>query len=384
MITAHPDDEDGGMLAYESRGEGARVAMLTLNRGEGGQNAMSSDYFDAMGLVRTQELLASDRYYGARQYFTRVCDFGFSKTRQQTLDEWTLHRVLYDAVRVVRMTRPLVVTSVFVGGPTDGHGNHQVAGEVAQLVYKMAGDPNAFPDQIKQGLRPWKPLKDYARAPFFTPSAKGIYDYADRRYYPVRFFNYIKNQWTNGPLAPNVEIPEGNYAPVIGLSYSQISAIGWGLQKSQYGGGSIPFAGPSMSSYHRFASRVATTDHESSFFAGIDTSLLGIADLAPGQDTAFLKQGLGKLSRLVDEATARFSAQHPEIIAPILAQGLKETDTLIQQVAASNLTSLAKFNINHDLRVKQSQFNAALADTLGLDIDATVAPAKPPTGRQAR
>ncbi|MGH9353555.1 MAG: hypothetical protein ACRD2G_15570, partial [Terriglobia bacterium] len=51
MITAHPDDEDGGMLAYESRGQGARVALLTLNRGESGQNLMSSDYFDAMGLL---------------------------------------------------------------------------------------------------------------------------------------------------------------------------------------------------------------------------------------------------------------------------------------------------------------------------------------------
>src|ERR1700732_463156 len=40
MITAHPDDEDGGMLAYESRGNGVRAAIMTLNRGEGGQNVM--------------------------------------------------------------------------------------------------------------------------------------------------------------------------------------------------------------------------------------------------------------------------------------------------------------------------------------------------------
>src|SRR5205807_1882869 len=64
MITAHPDDEDGGMLTYESRGQGATVTLLTLNRGEGGANVMSSDYFDALGLVRTEELLAADRYYG--------------------------------------------------------------------------------------------------------------------------------------------------------------------------------------------------------------------------------------------------------------------------------------------------------------------------------
>src|SRR6185312_16052493 len=70
MVTAHPDDEDGGMLAYESRGQGTRVALLTLNRGEGGANVMSPDYFDALGLVRTMELLAAGRYYGVNQYWT--------------------------------------------------------------------------------------------------------------------------------------------------------------------------------------------------------------------------------------------------------------------------------------------------------------------------
>src|ERR1700680_2134424 len=158
MITAHPDDEDGGMLTYESRGQGARVAFVTLNRGEGGANVMSSDYFDALGLVRTEELLAADRYYGVDQYWTRVVDYGFSKTKAESISKWTHDRVLADVVRVVRMTRPLVITSVFVGGPTDGHGNHQTAGAMAQEVFKAAGDPNVFPDQIAAGLRPSAPL----------------------------------------------------------------------------------------------------------------------------------------------------------------------------------------------------------------------------------
>src|SRR5262245_39729243 len=78
MIVAHPDDEDGGMRTSESRGQGARVALFTLNRGEGGQNVMGDDYWDALGEVRTQELLAAGRYYGVDQYFSRVIDFGFS------------------------------------------------------------------------------------------------------------------------------------------------------------------------------------------------------------------------------------------------------------------------------------------------------------------
>src|SRR5579864_1145062 len=162
MVTAHPDDEDGGMLAYESRGQGARVGLLTLNRGEGGANVMSSDYFDALGLVRTEELLAAGRYYGVDQYWTRVVDYGFSKTMDEALLKWTRERVLYDVVRVVRMVRPLVITSVFVGGPSDGHGNHQTAGLMAKEVYRLAADPTVFPYQIKAGLRPWTPLKYYA------------------------------------------------------------------------------------------------------------------------------------------------------------------------------------------------------------------------------
>src|SRR6266852_1763609 len=92
MITAHPDDEDGGMLAYESRGQGARVALLTLNRGEGGANVMSPDYFDALGLVRTMELIEAGRHYGVDQYWTRVTDYGFSKTKAESIARWTHDR----------------------------------------------------------------------------------------------------------------------------------------------------------------------------------------------------------------------------------------------------------------------------------------------------
>ncbi len=145
MVTAHPDDEDGGMLTFETRGQGVRAGLLTLNRGEGGQNVMAMDFYDALGLTRTEELLAADRYLGVEQYFTRAIDYGFSKTREEALEKWDHERVLSDAVRVVRMVRPLVITSVFIGAPTDGHGNHQVAGQMAQEAFVAAGDPTKFP-----------------------------------------------------------------------------------------------------------------------------------------------------------------------------------------------------------------------------------------------
>jgi LmbE family N-acetylglucosaminyl deacetylase len=347
MITAHPDDEDGGMLAYESRDQGARVALLTLNRGEGGANVMSPDYFDALGLVRTMELLAAGRYYGVDQYWTRVIDYGFSKTKAESISKWTHDRVLYDVVRVVRTVRPLVITSVFVGGPSDGHGNHQTAGAMAQEVFTAAGDPKVFPDQLEAGLRPWTPLKDYARAPF------------GRR---------------GNSLSMNLQIPEGTYNPVLGATYQQISREGLGYQKSQNGGSSIPDAGQTLSGYHRFGSVVPAQEKEDSFFDGIDVSLMGIATLAGSGDSAFLKSGLSEINSAVEEALSKFSSQQPEATAPALAKGLTATTKLLDAVSKSALSEDSKYNIRHELEIKRVQFNDALAEALGLSVSANIAP----------
>lgn len=352
MITAHPDDEDGGMLTYESRGQGARVTLLTLNRGEGGANVMSANYFDGLGLVRTEELLAADRYYGVDQYWTRVVDYGFSKTKAESISKWTHDRVLADVVRVVRLTRPLVITSVFVGGPSDGHGNHQTAGAMAQEVFKAAGDPNVFPDQIAAGLRPWNPLKDYARTPWFGND--------------------------DGKIVTNVEVPEGDYDPVLGMSYVQIAREGLGFQKSQTGGGMIPKAGAVNTSYHRYGSVAQAEDKEKSFFDGIDVSLMGIATLATDGQQGFLGAGLKRVNELVESAMTNFSAAHPEKLAPQFAEGLKETQKLIEQVKGSRLLADEKYNVTLELEIKKAQFNNALAEALGLSVAATMAPEKEP------
>jgi len=378
MVTAHPDDEDGGMLTYESRGQGARVSLLTLNRGEGGQNIMSDDFWDALGLVRTEELLAADRYYGVQQFWSSVVDFGFSKTLEESLSQWGHDRILADVVRVVRITRPLVVTSVFVGGPTDGHGHHAAAGEMAQEVFQAAGDPNVFPDQIRAGLRPWSPLKMYARVPSFSVSDKGIYDSATGKYFPVRFYDFIQKKWSDGAPPVNLEISEGNYDPAIGATYLQIARQGWSLQKSQNGGGAMPYAGPANIPYHRYASLVPVQEKEKSFFDGVDVSLAGIADLAHGQENGFLKDALARINAQVDRAMSDFSIQHPEKIAPALAAGLKETNGLSAQVSSSSLSDQAKYDVLHELTAKQAEFQRAILEALGVSLEATVAPKREP------
>ena len=105
--TAHPDDEHGGVIAKLSRGDGARLTLTTLNRGESGDNAIGPQLFDGLGLIRTEELLNADRYYGVdEQYFTTVVDYGFSKRLEEAFEKWRRQTVLRDMVRVIRMSRP--------------------------------------------------------------------------------------------------------------------------------------------------------------------------------------------------------------------------------------------------------------------------------------
>jgi LmbE family N-acetylglucosaminyl deacetylase len=372
-IVAHPDDEDGGMLTYESRGAGVRTALMTLTRGEGGQNAMSGESYDALGLLRTNEILRADEFYATNQYWSRVADYGFSKTIEEAFSRWGHDRVLYDVVRAVRLNRPLVLTSTFVGGITDGHGHHQVSGEMAQEAFLAAGDPTVFPDQIQAGLRPWSPLKVYSRLPFVSASKQGMFDYATGKWAPVRFYNYVDKKWTEGELSSNLEIPEGAFDPLLGRSYIQIARQGWGEQKSQNGGGNPPLAGPNDVRYHRYASRVDTKEEETSFFDGIDVSLVGMAQLAHG-DKAFLIDGLKRIEQHVNNAMTSFSPARPSKIAPELRDGYLATQKLAEQVDASSFSADDKANLRHELDIKLVQFNTALAEALGLEVKAIVTP----------
>jgi LmbE family N-acetylglucosaminyl deacetylase len=370
-VVAHPDDEDGGMLAYETRGAGVRGALLTLNRGEGGQNAMSSDMYDALGLVRTQELLAAGRYYGVDQYFANTIDYGFSKTREEALAKWDHDHVLADVVRVIRMTRPLVITSTFVGAASDGHGHHQVSGQMAQEAYLAAGDPNRFPEQIREGLRPWTPLKVYAHVPFFAATPQGMYDYAIDKYVPVRFFNYVTQTWSNERPSTTLEIAEGKYNPAAGLTYVQIAREGLGQQKSQNDGVSIPTPAPLQSAYHRYGARVPSAEHEESFFDGIDTSVNGIGMLVENEPD-YLKTGLEQIARLAERASTEYRPDAPHAIAPVLAEGLTTTRALLAKVKTGSLPDPGKSDVAFELSVKEDQFQLALAASLGLSLQAAI------------
>jgi LmbE family N-acetylglucosaminyl deacetylase len=154
FVTAHPDDEWSNLLAYLARGLDADVALLTLTRGQGGQNAIGPEQDGQLGTIRTEELLAAGEHYGVRQFFTRAVDTGFSKSADQTMKIWG-DLPLEDMVRAIRTFRPQVVINGW-GGVHSGHGQHQASGILTPQAIAAAADPKMFPAQIAEGLLPWK------------------------------------------------------------------------------------------------------------------------------------------------------------------------------------------------------------------------------------
>ncbi|PYU54757.1 MAG: hypothetical protein DMG56_26370, partial [Acidobacteria bacterium] len=139
-VTAHPDDESAAVLTYLARGLHADVALLSLTRGEGGQNDLGPEQAPQLGLIRTEELLAATRGYGVRLYFTRAKDFGYSKTPEETERIWG-DQVLEDMVAVIRGFRPNLVINGW-GGVHTGHGHHQAAGLLTPKAVALAADPS--------------------------------------------------------------------------------------------------------------------------------------------------------------------------------------------------------------------------------------------------
>ncbi len=378
MIVAHPDDEDGALLTYLSRGLGVRTSLLTLTRGEGGQNAMSAESDGALGILRTNELLKACEFYGVKLMWGTEADFGFSKTQEEAFARWSHDRVLFDAVLAVRRERPQVIVSTFVGGITDGHGHHQVSGEIAQEVFKAASDPKVFPEQLKDGLQPWQPLAVYSMVPFAPVTEKGMFDYATGKWAPARFHNYVTGEWTEGVPATDVTIPVGTLDPVLGRSYVQIAHEGWGQQKSQNGGANPTLSGPATASYHLWAvtpnATAASGATAASLFhnpkVNIDTSFTGLARLANSNLPPWLSAGLREIDTgLKDFETQRQGRTGTEV-AHKLSPVYRNTLALRAKVASSDLSAVSKAGLLGELDAKIGEFQSALKDLLGLDLTA--------------
>lgn len=386
FIVAHPDDEDGALMTYLSRGLGARVTLLTLTRGEGGQNALGAESYDALGLIRTNELLKADEYYGARQLWGTEADFGFSKTQEEAFQKWGHDRVLYDAVLAVRMVRPQIIMSTFVGGLTDGHGQHQVSGEIAQEAFKAAADPKVFPDQLKNGLEPWQPLAVYSRAPFAPVNNGQMFDYATAKWAPARFHNYVTGEWIEGAPKADVTIPVGTWDPQLGRTYVQIAREGWGEQKSQYGGANPALSVPESSNYHLWAaapSAATSGENEPTAAAGgdkndtglfwnakvhVDTGFAGLVKLAGNAPPNWLVENLSRIQDDLNAFTRDCKNLSGVDAAHKLVSTYRKTLDLYARVKSSDLNPDVKADLEFELSLKINDFQNAFRDLLGLDL----------------
>jgi len=287
---AHPDDEDSSFIARMARGDHARTAYLSLNRGEGGQNIIGTELFDALGVIRSEELLQARRLDGGEQFFTRSFDYGFSKTRAEAAAKWNEQAVLGDMVRVIRTFRPLVIYARFAGTPQDGHGQHQMAGYLTPLAFRAAADPSQFPDQIAEGLRPWQAKKLYRGAGFRPDPA----------------------------APPTTDVQTGIVDAALGRTYAEIAAEGRSQHKSQEMGGIEPM-GPAASGLILLspAPAAGAAARERSIFDGVDVTLPGLAATAglPRPRAIFAAYPGRRLRRIPDGL--------PEIPPRLIAAGTR-------------------------------------------------------------
>ncbi len=346
---AHPDDEDTALIARLARGESARVAYLSASRGEGGQNVIGPELSEPLGVIRTEELLQARRLDGGEQLFTRVFEYGFTKTREETAEKWGERAVLADMVRAIRMFRPLVVVSRFSGTAADGHGHHQFIGHLTPLAYRAAGDSREFPEHAAEGLRPWQPLKLYVGEGF--------------------------NPGADPSARPVLRVQTGAYDPLIGRTFYEIAAEGRSQHKSQEMG-ALELRGEQSSGLRLVDSRVSGPTPESSVFDGIDTSVTGIAKLAGLADEALAAE-LSTIEKAAARALAGFNALDPSNLVAPLAEGLQAARRARSRLSDKQAGPQAEADFL--LAQKEREFGEALRRAAGVETDAlagveTIAP----------
>lgn len=315
MIGAHPDDEDTQLLAQLALEQGADVAYLSLSRGEGGQNGIGPELHEALGLLRTEELLAARRVDGAQQFFSRAYDFGFSKNADEAFRHWPRQELLRDVVGVIRVFRPDVVVAVFSGTPRDGHGQHQVSAIVAREAFDAAGDPSLFPEQIRAGLQPYRPKKYYR-------SLRG------------------------SPDSATVRISVGTLDPLIGRSPFQLAMASRSRHRSQDMGVPQP-AGPRWGYLLRLVP--AATGPEQSMWEGIDTTL------------SLRDPRTAEYERIAGEVKGQASVLQPEAMADRLARAVH-----LLQDALPSASPAERFTLQHEL----DDTERALTLAAGVQVDA--------------
>ena len=309
MIGAHPDDEDSSLLATLARGRGVETAYLSLTRGDGGQNIIGPEMGEGLGIIRTGELEGARVLDGGRQFFTRAFDYGFSRSAAEAFAHWPREEVLRDVVSVIRTFRPQVIISVWAGTPRDGHGQHEASGILANEAFDAAADPGRFPNLGGNAAEPWR---------------------ADKLYHSVRFRGPGSGE---APLT----IQTGTFDPLLGRSYHQLAMESRSKHRSQEMGAAQTL-GDRTSGLRLVQSRVGGLDDDRGIFAGIDTTLAGLADGLPARAVPVVRSAIATYRTAIQEAGASLDAVQPSRAAGPLGRAylnLESTFGLLRGIGDS-------------------------------------------------
>src|SRR5450830_1424857 len=276
-VAAHPDDENTAFLAWASREKLVDAGYLSMTRGDGGQNLIGTESGELIGVLRTQELLAARRLDGAKQFFSRAVDFGYSKGPEETLRIWGKEQVLADTVRVIRTFRPDVIVTRFPTTGEGGHGHHTASAILAEEAFKAAGDPSRFPEQLR-ALTPWQPKRLLWNV--------------------FRFGGDAPRKQVSGQVTADL----GAFNALLGRSYTEIAALSRSMHKSQ-GFGSAERRGTWLNDFKN----IAGTPAEKDLFEGIDLSWKRI-------------EGGEKIGLLLKGAEDSFDQRYPSAVVPTLAK----------------------------------------------------------------
>ncbi|HWI17648.1 MAG TPA: PIG-L family deacetylase [Vicinamibacterales bacterium] len=371
MTTAHPDDENNGMLGYFSHGKGYRATLVTATHGEGGQNEIGPELFVPLAVLRTEELLAAHRFDGAEQFFTRAIDFGFSFSVEETLEKWGHQEILGDYVRMIRTIRPDVIVGFVFDGDGGGQ-HHQTSSRLTLEAFRAAADPAKFPEQIKEGLRPWQAKKFYYTAGFGPggPAASGP-----------------RAGGVPGPEAPTMLNFSGGaqFDPVLGRTYDEIGAEARSMHKCQGmsqllplpaptgGGGFGGGGGPGGVRNYRLRDSVlegGVARPEKEMFDGVDTSLRSLTSFAAVANVEQLGAGLDRISAAVAEARKALSSGGEGATVAPLTTALKALRDVRGSLASMGLSDSARYEIDFRLGQKEPQFAHALMLAADVRLDA--------------
>ena len=338
-VTAHPDDEHNGVLVRLSRGLGLRTALLTLTRGEGGQNAIGPELFEALGVLRTEELMALHRYDGVEQYFGRAYEFGFSFSVEEAFEKWGYEETLGDVVRVVRAFRPDVILTLPLRGEGGGQ-HHQATARLTASAFRAAADPSRFEDQVREGLRPWQALKIYQGG--------------------VGGFGEV-------PGSP-VHVPTGVYDPLLGMTWQQMGSRERAMHRCQGTRQLVADPGPAEGVYSLVDAEPKVATAEGDLLDGFEPSLRGLVRFSPSSPT--LGAALELLQTKADAARAAFDPLVPEEAVPPLVDALTAIRGVLAGLDATVGEASGRAEVEGRLRDEEGDVLAALVLAHGLSLEA--------------